>query len=141
MTHYFSFIHLGAISEPGRVIDACSVRFLTLLAAHTLVFAAVGCTQATSKPESTPSQGSISTYEECAAAGNPIAKSYPPQCHMPDGRVFIKKVGELKLLPPKTETGCKNLCGNGTCEEIVCMALGCPCAESSQTCPSDCKDK
>jgi hypothetical protein len=33
---------------------------------------------------------------------------------------------------------CKNGCGNGTCEEIVCMAVGCPCAETAQTCPQDC---
>ncbi|MFA4872807.1 MAG: hypothetical protein WC659_02630 [Patescibacteria group bacterium] len=34
---------------------------------------------------------------------------------------------------------CKNLCGNGTCEEIVCMAIGCPCPETPSTCPQDCK--
>lgn len=34
---------------------------------------------------------------------------------------------------------CKNLCGNGTCEEIVCQAVGCPCSESKASCPQDCK--
>ncbi len=34
---------------------------------------------------------------------------------------------------------CKNLCGNGVCEEIVCMAIGCPCPETPATCPQDCK--
>ncbi len=34
---------------------------------------------------------------------------------------------------------CKDLCGDGTCQEIVCMAIGCPCAESPERCPSDCK--
>jgi len=34
---------------------------------------------------------------------------------------------------------CKNLCGNGTCEEIVCQAVGCPCSESKASCPLDCK--
>lgn len=38
-------------------------------------------------------------------------------------------------LPNKT---CSNRCGDGTCQEIVCMGIGCPCSESSQTCPSDC---
>lgn len=38
------------------------------------------------------------------------------------------------------DTGtCKNICGNGTCEEIVCMAIGCPCPETPTTCPQDCK--
>ncbi len=35
--------------------------------------------------------------------------------------------------------GCKDLCGDGACQEIVCMAVGCPCAESAATCPADCK--
>lgn len=34
--------------------------------------------------------------------------------------------------------GCIDKCGNGTCEEVVCMAVGCPCAESAETCPEDC---
>lgn len=33
---------------------------------------------------------------------------------------------------------CRNLCGNGSCEEIVCMGTGCPCAETPQSCPQDC---
>jgi|GEM_PF-1625539 len=39
---------------------------------------------------------------------------------------------------PKIE-GCKNLCGDGICQEIVCMAIGCPCPETPQNCPQDCK--
>jgi hypothetical protein len=37
------------------------------------------------------------------------------------------------------EEACSDTCGNGTCEEIVCMAIGCPCAETKETCPSDCQ--
>lgn len=33
---------------------------------------------------------------------------------------------------------CKDQCGNGVCEEMVCMAEGCPCAESTASCPADC---
>jgi len=39
---------------------------------------------------------------------------------------------------PKIE-GCRNLCGDGICQEIVCMAIGCPCPETLQNCPQDCK--
>jgi len=40
---------------------------------------------------------------------------------------------------PKDETaGCKNLCGDGVCQEIVCMAIDCPCAETKENCPQDC---
>ncbi|MBU5557973.1 MAG: hypothetical protein KQA33_02800 [Candidatus Aenigmarchaeota archaeon] len=34
--------------------------------------------------------------------------------------------------------GCKNLCGDGVCQEIVCLAEGCPCPETSKSCPQDC---
>lgn len=34
---------------------------------------------------------------------------------------------------------CENLCGDGTCQEIVCMAIGCPCPETPTTCSEDCK--
>lgn len=33
---------------------------------------------------------SISTYDECAAAGYPVLMSYPNQCSTPDGRTFIQ---------------------------------------------------
>ncbi|MEW6610246.1 MAG: hypothetical protein AB1352_01265 [Patescibacteria group bacterium] len=60
-------------------------------------------------------------------------------------RYFVAQEPPTPPLPveePATaeDTGtCKNLCGNGTCEEIVCMAIGCPCPETSSTCPQDCK--
>jgi len=34
----------------------------------------------------------ISSFEECAAAGNIIQESYPPVCRTPDGKSFTKKV-------------------------------------------------
>lgn len=36
------------------------------------------------------------------------------------------------------ECSCKNLCGDGICQEVVCLACGCPCGETSETCPQDC---
>jgi len=42
--------------------------------------------------------------------------------------------GECK----KSEKICKDLCGDGICQEIVCLATGCPCAETKETCPEDC---
>ncbi len=33
---------------------------------------------------------------------------------------------------------CKDMCGDGICQEIVCMAIGCPCPETPETCPQDC---
>lgn len=33
---------------------------------------------------------------------------------------------------------CKDFCGDGICQRMVCMAVGCPCAETIATCPQDC---
>jgi hypothetical protein len=33
---------------------------------------------------------------------------------------------------------CVNKCGDGTCQEIVCFGLGCPCPETAASCPQDC---
>lgn len=43
--------------------------------------------------------------------------------------------GECK----KGEKICRDLCGNGRCDEIVCMATGCPCPETRESCPRDCQ--
>jgi hypothetical protein len=33
---------------------------------------------------------------------------------------------------------CVDMCGDGVCQEMVCMGEGCPCAESVEICPADC---
>jgi len=37
-----------------------------------------------------------------------------------------------------TDKICKDMCGDGICQEVVCQAIGCPCAETPETCPEDC---
>ena len=44
---------------------------------------------------------------------------------------------EYIVEPEKT---CEDQCGDGVCAEIVCMAIGCPCAETPENCPEDCKE-
>jgi len=39
------------------------------------------------------------------------------------------------------ETVCNNQCGDETCQEVVCLAIGCPCAETKENCPQDCEVK
>lgn len=39
------------------------------------------------------------------------------------------------------EAVCNNQCGDGTCQEVVCLAIGCPCAETKENCPQDCEVK
>jgi hypothetical protein len=60
--------------------------------------------------------------ERCPSRMCNIAESYPMQ-------VFCIN---------ETEAVCEDLCGDGICQEIVCMAIGCPCAETFETCPQDC---
>lgn len=37
-------------------------------------------------------QSAISSYEECIAAGYPSMESYPPQCRIPNGTVYVQNV-------------------------------------------------
>jgi hypothetical protein len=48
--------------------------------------------------------------------------------------IEIKRASEATRI-----AGCKDLCGDGICQEIVCMAIGCPCPETQDICPQDCK--
>ena len=44
----------------------------------------------------------------------------------------------LKNDSPDADTVCEDLCGDGTCQEVVCMGSGCPCAETPSSCANDC---
>jgi putative hemolysin len=35
---------------------------------------------------------------------------------------------------------CRDFCGDGACQELVCMAIGCPCAENENNCLIDCTE-
>jgi len=48
--------------------------------------------------------------------------------------IEIRKSSEVSRIE-----GCKDLCGDGICQEIVCMAIGCPCPETLTSCPTDCR--
>ena len=44
------------------------------------------------RPIRSPPADGIDSFEECAAAGYPIAESYPEQCFTPDGRSFTRVI-------------------------------------------------
>jgi hypothetical protein len=72
----------------------------------------------------------ITSFEECAAAGNPVAESYPRQCHA-DGKTFVEKIET----PPQVsqEISCPPKTGNN--EQTACIALYKPvCAKVQVQC-------
>lgn len=93
------------------------------------------CTIAGDKPVIDPSK--ITSFEECVKAGYPIMRSLPPRCAVPDGEVFT----DTRKAIPHLADGriCRDQCGDGVCQEIVCMGEGCPCSENRSSCPKDCK--
>ncbi len=70
----------------------------------------------------------ITSFEECVAAGYPVMRSYPAKCMTKDKLLFTQDIKSL----------CKDLCGDGECQQLVCMGQGCPCAETEANCPRDC---
>ena len=101
-----------------------------------LLISVVACTQPVS--QATASDAAVTDYASCVAAGNAVLKSYPPQCVTADGRRFVR----TPLLPRNTPAPgsglCEDKCGDGVCQEIVCLGSGCPCAESKTSCSADC---
>lgn len=47
----------------------------------------------------------IDSFEECAAAGYPIMKSYPEQCRTPDGRNFVRMISSSPSHSSSETTG------------------------------------
>jgi hypothetical protein len=87
-------------------------------------------------------QTKITSYEECVAAGNVILRSLPPQCVTREGKRFVGKLPKTEVTPETPEgkvDACKDSCGDGECQAVVCLALGCPCSETKESCPQDCK--
>ncbi|MEM7818294.1 MAG: DUF333 domain-containing protein, partial [Candidatus Aenigmatarchaeota archaeon] len=78
---------------------------------------------------------------------NPQTKKYTWLPYNKTGAPLLLRGGDcggfsITFLPKKEinikEKVCRDLCGDGICQEIVCMAVGCPCSESPETCPQDC---
>jgi len=86
----------------------------------------------------------IDSFQDCVDAGYPVMLSYPAQCMTKDGRSFTEEVDtpvEPPIVVPQPDMLCEDNCGDGRCDEIVCLATGCPCAETKQDCPEDCIDE
>ncbi len=78
----------------------------------------------------------VTNFEECLAVGyekmEPDCVGCKNYCETADGTRFEE---ETKDNP---DSICEDLCGDGICQEMVCLGQGCPCAESITSCPQDC---
>ena len=75
----------------------------------------------------------VQSFEECKKAGYLIKAGSPDQCITPEKIVFFaEKASQAGPI-------CEDLCGDGECQEMVCMAEGCPCAETIENCKEDCQ--
>ena len=81
----------------------------------------------------------INSFDQCVNAGYGILESFPPQCCISGVRCFTADISPEETVP--LPESCKNLCGDGVCQEEVCMAIGCPCPETPENCPEDCMNQ
>lgn len=53
--------------------------------------------------------------------------------------IVIGPTKQTTPMPTVSAVGCYSACGDDECEDVVCEGKGCPCAETAQNCPRDCK--
>lgn len=101
-----------------KKLPSFSKRTMIVIASIILIGGATAAFFLTKKEDNPKNNDSvaaeITSYEQCAAAGNPIQESFPPVCKTPDGKSFTKEVAtdettkEVETTPAikcaKTET-------------------------------------
>jgi len=72
---------MSDVKKPLVIIFVFAFVILIILCASLII----------KRKERSPKKGSetISSYQECVAAGYPVREIYPPQCVTPDGKTFI----------------------------------------------------
>ena len=88
----------------------------------------------------------INSFRDCALAGYPIEESFPRKCVIPQGKTFTDFTpgtnGDFASPSPKinlNNSTCINKCGDQVCQIVVCQGSNCPCAETGNSCPQDCR--
>jgi hypothetical protein len=117
-----------------RSVDGVSswARAMRLCLCVALVGISIQSAAETKEPDSSEGR-SPDSFSSCVALGGRVEGNGQARCITATGTTFTE--------PAKAgRAACKDLCGDGTCQEMVCMALGCPCAESATSCPSDCNE-
>jgi hypothetical protein len=66
----------------------------------------------------------ITSFEECAAAGNPVMESYPRQCRSQDGQLFVEDISNEnpvehpRIMDPRLGDGCVA----AGCSGVLCVS-------------------
>ncbi|OGG87026.1 hypothetical protein A3H15_01455 [Candidatus Kaiserbacteria bacterium RIFCSPLOWO2_12_FULL_50_28] len=67
---------------------------------------------------------SITSFEECAAAGYPIMESYLEQCATPDGLTFVRDISNDVFEEANNTTATDNSCAPAGCSGQLCVDEG-----------------
>lgn len=113
----------------------CSLIFLTLA-----IILSMLVPEGEDNETNNISNEEIRNFQECIEAGNPVMESYPRQCRSQEGQTFVEELDESVQVEPPTDSLCEDQCGDGVCDDIVCLGTGCPCAEDIDSCPQDCTE-
>lgn len=62
----------------------------------------------------------VSSFEECESAGNPVMESYPRQCKTPDGKHFVEQINSKMMSP---ESKCEKYGGTWSADLNECESL------------------
>jgi hypothetical protein len=116
--------------KQGNMVRLIRLVRLVALCLVSLYSQVAVCDERSAPPAQGP--GTPRSFKECVQAGGRIQETQPPRCVLDSGLVFVEP-------PVGQKSTCKDLCGDGACQEMVCMAVGCPCAESTTSCPADCR--
>jgi hypothetical protein len=98
----------------------------------------------------------VGGYSICSDCGDGVCDSWENKCNCEldcgvcredakicdDGSVLERDPAlgcEFPACSGESSAGtCKDLCGDGECQKIVCQGSECPCAENSESCAIDC---
>ena len=97
-----------------------NVKTTTLLGITAVLVLVVGLFAAFAANTEQQELLSITNFDECAAAGNPIMESYPEQCRTPDGRSFVNERQAVGPLPDGQMTF--NGCAVAGCSGQLCVS-------------------
>ena len=86
-------------------------------------------------------QGGAVAQTDVTQKDGDSGSSKDPQVPNPGAPPDFPSLGQHQDANPRKNslTTCRDLCGDGKCQEMVCMAVGCPCAESVESCAADCR--